>query len=188
MKAINKRLHRIAATHESVSLDVRQMMKTTAIRCIRVLVAVVLLGGIPCAASDTTQASETIIVTVDAESTGDASQYLTTTNSVTFSNDVFYCAIHQQLLREDLVPVLYGLTRPTSELLRVQQTLFPHAATCVYGGCFHSPNVFDNLRFFTPNPPVVKVIGAAGSRSRVLYCPICREAKYERWKHLKNIR
>lgn len=135
------------------------------------------------AADGIMQSNETIIVTIDDYPVVDTSHYLVTTNSVTRTNDHFYCSVHHERLHKDVVPVVYGFVSTSVALRDAKQTLFPHAATSVLGGCCVIPPMVERLRIFTPgstmNYPAVKDVRFTDKRI-VLYCPICREAQ-QKW-------
>lgn len=139
-------------------------------------IVLLLCAPVPCAASDGTVSGETFVVTLDDDRLADTSSHLATTNHVTFTNGVPYCSLHHQPLREDWVPVVYGTVWPTPERRAAERDRFPHAATCVLGGCIRHRGVLDGMLVFAPDPPTVTVVGD-GQRRRVLYCPACREAQ-----------
>ena len=135
-----------------------------------------LCGPAPCAAGDGTVSGETVVVTLDDDKNADALSHLVTTNHVTFTNGVPYCSLHHQPLREDWVPVVYGTVWPSPERRAAERDRFPHAATCVLGGCIHPRGVLEGMLVFAPDPPTVTVVGG-GQRRLVRYCPECREAQ-----------
>jgi hypothetical protein len=65
------------------------------------------------------------------------------------------CEVHNIPLQEDVVPIRYGLIRPTAAEIEACRKLFPHAASWYQGGCV-----------------VKKATGA-----RVSFCPKCRKAE-----------
>ena len=139
------------------------------------MIVLLLCAPVPCAASDGTVSGATFVVTLDDDRFADTSSHLVTTNHVTFTNGVPYCGLHHQPLREDWVPVVYGTVWPTPERRAAERDQFPHAATCVLGGCIR-PGMLDGMLVFAPTPPTVTVVGG-GQRRLVRYCPECREAQ-----------
>ncbi len=140
------------------------------------VVVLLLCAPAPCAASDGTASGETFVVTLDDDRLADTSSHLVTTNHVTFTNSVPCCSLHHQPLREDWVPVVYGTVWPSPERRAAERDRFPHAATCVLGGCIHPRGVLEGMLVFAPDPPTVTVVGG-GQRRLVRYCPECREAQ-----------
>jgi hypothetical protein len=72
-----------------------------------------------------------------------------------------YCSVHGKRLREDVVPIGYGLPHElvAPKLREARRSQFPNAATYAWGGCC--------IDVGEPQP----------SRSHVLYCPDCRTAR-----------
>ena len=71
----------------------------------------------------------------------------------------FTCKIHRETMREDTVPIIYGLKDTEDVASRVRERLFPNANLSVSGGC-----LVESARF-----------------AKVLYCPKCRAAAAD-WK------
>jgi hypothetical protein len=67
------------------------------------------------------------------------------------------CEVHDRSLREDVVPIRYGLGLVDRGSYEVRKGRFPHATSSHGGGC---------------------VVGES-REARVLYCPDCREAERE---------
>lgn len=72
-------------------------------------------------------------------------------------NEPGICAIHDETLLRDVVPLRYGLIRFTPEYLEARPRLFPNARSFMLGGCM-----------LTPDRP---------TRTEVYFCPKCREAQ-----------
>jgi TonB family protein len=71
----------------------------------------------------------------------------------------FTCRIHRETMREDTVPIIYGLTNSDSAAFKARERLFPNANLSVSGGC-----LVESARF-----------------AKVLYCAKCRSAAAD-WK------
>jgi hypothetical protein len=65
------------------------------------------------------------------------------------------CEVHNIPLQEGVVPITYGLIRPTKEEIEAHQNLLPHAWSSYHDGC------------------VVK----EAKRARVSFCPECRKVE-----------
>jgi hypothetical protein len=141
------------------------------------------------AADGMAASNEMIIVSVDDDLAVDMQRYLVTTNSVTRTNDHFFCSLHHEKLRKDVVPVSYGLIYMDAARRDAKRSLFPHASTVVHGGCVATPPLVKQLRIFTPggpdNPPAIKDLHFPAKRI-VLYCPACREAQQKWQESLKR--
>ena len=71
------------------------------------------------------------------------------------------CEVHKQRLRDDIVPIIYGLPERTPKYAQACKEQFPHANTKAWGGC-----VIDAAARARPT-----------QRAQVRYCPTCREAQ-----------
>src|SRR4051812_7336200 len=65
------------------------------------------------------------------------------------------CEVHKVPLQEEVVPIAYGLRRPTVEQEEAKQKLFPHANRDYNPGCNVKPE----------------------KRALVSFCPECRKAE-----------
>ena len=75
------------------------------------------------------------------------------------------CEVHNIPLQEGVVPITYGLIRPTGEETEARRKLFPHAWSSYHDGC------------------VVK----EAKWARVSFCPECRKAEIA-WKQAEQQR
>jgi TonB family protein len=71
----------------------------------------------------------------------------------------FTCKVHRETMREDTVPIIYGLITSDGAASRARDRLFPDANLSVSGGC-----LVESARF-----------------AKVLYCAKCRSAAAD-WK------
>jgi len=71
----------------------------------------------------------------------------------------FTCRIHRETMREDIVPIVYGLMNSDGAASKARERLFPNANLSVSGGC-----LVESARF-----------------AKVLYCAKCRSAAAD-WK------
>ena len=71
----------------------------------------------------------------------------------------FTCKVHREIMREDTVPITYGLINSEAADSKVREKVFPNANLSVSGGC-----LIESARF-----------------AKVLHCPKCRSAAAE-WK------
>ena len=73
------------------------------------------------------------------------------------------CEVHNLPLQEGIVPITYGLIRPTHEEIEAHRTLFPHAWSTYNHGC-----VVEEAKW-----------------ARVSFCPECRKAE-SIWKEAQE--
>ena len=71
----------------------------------------------------------------------------------------FTCKVHRETMREDTVPIVYGLMNSDGAAFKARERLFPNANLSVSGGC-----LVESARF-----------------AKVLYCAKCRSAAAD-WK------
>jgi len=71
----------------------------------------------------------------------------------------FTCKVHRETMREDTVPIVYGLMNSDGAAFKARERLFPNANLSVSGGC-----LVESARF-----------------AKVLYCGKCRSAPAD-WK------
>jgi hypothetical protein len=67
------------------------------------------------------------------------------------------CQVHHVALKEDVVPIVYGMIRHTQEEIEAHHSLFRHANSKYEAGC----------------------VVEKPQKARVRYCPLCREAEKE---------
>jgi len=67
------------------------------------------------------------------------------------------CEVHHVPLKEDVVPIVYGMIRRTGEESQARHSLFPNAYSTYEAGC----------------------VVEKPQKARVRYCPLCREAEKE---------
>ena len=80
-------------------------------------------------------------------------------NTLADYGDETVCEVHEQALKIDTVPIVYGLRRFTRAELDASRTLFPHANTVYGGGGMVQPE----------------------TKAKVKYCLQCRVAE-KKWE------
>jgi hypothetical protein len=75
----------------------------------------------------------------------------------------FRCKVHREIMREDTVPIIYGLMSSESAAAKATVRLFPNANLSVSAGC-----LVENAQL-----------------AKVLYCTKCRSAAVD-WKRLHS--
>lgn len=72
-----------------------------------------------------------------------------------------HCHVHDEELKQQRVPVVFGTRHITGAHLEAMESMFPHASEVYFGPCWEAPP----------------------SHREVLYCDACRVAK-KRWLEL----
>ena len=111
------------------------------------------------------------VITIKIEETKAARSTAPLNPYISETNGISYCALHHVRLREDGVPIVYGLVKFDKDFRKVRDEFFPNAFDVSYGGCVPMPVISSNLT----------VSSSIATNTIVKYCRMCRDSK-KKWE------